>query len=137
MLSNTTSTHPAHLGHTDGSTNFITGAGYNYTVDTPLLGNIDSSNPWQGVTASDNNLTIKNNNNFTIKNNNDMNVQAKIAIFEVTRNDKGIINSSIFKLEFWIEKKNGVSIDLAAAKYLPDDFDPDLIIVKELYSATF
>ena len=129
MLSNTTSTHPAHLGHTDGSTNFITGAGYNYTVDTPLLRNTDSSNPWQGVTASDN--------NFTIKNNNDMNVQAKIAIFEVTRNDKGIINSSIFKLEFWIEKKNGVSIDLAAAKYLPDDFDPDLIIVKELYSATF
>ena len=127
MLSNTTSTN---ISGATGSTNTF--------IDTNhYLINTDSSNPWQGVTASDNNLTIKNNNNFTIKNNNDMNTQAKIAIFEVTRDDKGIINSSIFKLEFWIEKKNGVSIELAAAKYLPDDFDPDLVIVKELYSATF
>ena len=119
MLSNTTSTN---ISGATGSTNTF--------IDTNhYLRNTDSSNPWQGVTASDN--------NFTIKNNNDMNAQAKIAIFEVTRNDKGIINSSIFKLEFWIEKKNGVSIELAAAKYLPDDFDPDLVIVKELYSATF
>ena len=121
MLSNTNTTTADLTGITSSTNTFI---------DTPVyLRNTDSSNPWQGVTASDN--------NFTIKNNNDMNVQAKIAIFEVTRNDKGIINSSIFKLEFWIEKKNGVSIDLAAAKYLPDDFDPDLIIVKELYSSTF
>ena len=103
----------------------------NTFINTPLyLRNTDSSNPWQGVTASDAN-------DFAIKNNNDMIIQAKIAIFEITRNDKGIINSSKFKVEFWMEKKNGASIELAAAKYLPDDFDPDLIIVKELYSATF
>ena len=120
MLSNTTSTDLT--GQITSSANTF--------IDTPLyLRNTDSSNPWQGVTASDN--------NFTIKNNNDMNVQAKIAIFEVTRNDKGIINSSKFKLEFWMEKKNGASIDLAAAKYLSKDFDPDLIVVKELYSSTF
>ena len=108
-------------GTTSGTNTFL--------ESQPRFYNTDSSNLWQGVTASDN--------NFTIKNNNDMNTQARVGIFEVTRNDKGIINSSKFKLEFWIEKKNGVSIDLAAAKYLPDDFDPDLIIVKELYSATF
>ena len=107
----------------------ITSGTNTFLESQPRFYNTDSSNLCQGVTASDN--------NFTIKNNNDMNTQAKIAIFEVTRNDKGIINSSKFKLDFWIEKKNGVSIDLAAAKYLPDDFDPDLIIVKELYSATF
>ena len=119
MNSNTTSTDVS------GTT-----AGTNTFIDTNFyLKNNVGSNPWQEVSG-----TI---NNFTIKNNNDMNTQAKIAIFEVTRNDKGIINSSKFKLEFWIEKKNGVSIDLAAAKYLPDDFDPDLIIVKELYVATF
>ena len=102
----------------------------NTFIDTPLLRNTDSSNPWQGVTASDNNFTIKNNNEH-------MNTQAKIAIFEVTRDEKGNINSSKFKVEFWMEKKKGASIELAAAKYLPDDFDPDLIIVKELYAYNF
>ena len=63
--------------------------------------------------------------------------QAKIAIFEITRNEKGLINSSKFKVEFWMEKKKGASIELAAAKYLSEDFDPDLIIVKELCCVLF
>lgn len=76
-------------------------------------------------------------NNLTIKNNNDhMNTQAKIAIFEVTRDEKGNINSSKFKVEFWMEKKKGASIELAAAKYLSQGFNPDLIVVKELYTAS-
>ena len=117
MLSNTTTADLT--GITSSANTFI---------DTPLyLRNTDSSNPWQGVTASDN--------NFTIKNNNDMNTQAKIAIFEVTRDEKGNINSSKFKVEFWMEKKKGASMELAAAKYLSKDFDPDLIVVKELYTA--
>ena len=119
MLSNTTSTN-----------NHVTTASINTFIDTNhYLRNTDSSNPWQGVTASDN--------NFTIKNNNDMNTQAKIAIFEVTRDEKGNINSSKFKVEFWMEKKKGASMELAAAKYLSKDFDPDLIVVKELYTANF
>ena len=128
MLSNTTSTN---ISGATGSTNTF--------IDTNhYLRNTDSSNPWQGVTASDNNFTIKNNmNNLTIKNNNDhMNTQAKIVIFEVTRDEKGNINSSKFKVEFWMEKKKGASIELAAAKYLSKDFDPDLIVVKELYTAS-
>ena len=64
-----------------------------------------------------------------------MNTQAKIAIFEVTRDEKGNINSSKFKVEFWMEKKKGASMELAAAKYLSKDFDPDLIVVKELCTA--
>ena len=63
--------------------------------------------------------------------------QAKIAIFEITRDEKGLINSSKFKVEFWMEKKKGASIELAAAKYLSEDFDPDLIIVKELCCVFF
>tara|TARA_B110000977_G_C10764650_1_gene372129 strand:- start:149 stop:493 length:345 start_codon:yes stop_codon:yes gene_type:complete len=106
-----------------------TTAGTNTFLESqPRFYNTDSSNLWQGVTASDNNFTIKNNNEH-------MNTQAKIAIFEVTRDEKGNINSSKFKVEFWMEKKKGASMELAAAKYLSKDFDPDLIVVKELYTA--
>tara|TARA_R110000803_G_scaffold109471_1_gene177878 strand:- start:349 stop:753 length:405 start_codon:yes stop_codon:yes gene_type:complete len=126
IMLNTTNT--ACLTHTDSSANFIAGAGYNYTGD--LNYSNKSSITMIGHSDTYNNLTIKNNNDH-------MNTQAKIAIFEVTRDEKGNINSSKFKVEFWMEKKKGASMELAAAKYLSKDFDPDLIVVKELYSATF
>ena len=121
---NTTNT--AHLSHTDSSVSNITGTGYNYTASHSC----DNTLQLTGNLNTHNNLTIRDNSKH-------MNTQAKIAIFEVTRDEKGNINSSKFKVEFWMEKKKGASIELAAAKYLSKDFDPDLIIVKELYSATF
>ena len=116
------------VSYADDSAEFIYGTAPAYFGDTfhsnELL-----------ITGTGNSNTY---NNLTLKNSNDnMNVQAKIAIFEVARDEKGNINSSKFKVEFWMEKKKGASIELAAAKYLSKDFDPDLIVVKELYSYNF
>lgn len=64
--------------------------------------------------------------------------QAKIAIFEVTRDKKtNEITSSKFLKELWVEVKNGISIDLVAAKYLRDDFDPETIVIREITSVYF
>ena len=122
-MSNTTNT--AHLGYIASSVSNITETNCNY------IGSLSCGNTLQSAG------NLNTHNNLTITNNEYMNTQAKIVIFEVTRDEKGNINSSKFKVEFWMEKKKGASIELAAAKYLSKDFDPDLIVVKELYTANF
>jgi len=87
-------------------------------------------------------VTLQNSNSFTSLNFNSNNMaqlrQSKIAIFEVTRDKKtNDITSSKFLQELWVEVKNGISIDLVAAKHLRNDYDPETIVVKELQSVYF
>mgnify|MGYP004676922383 CR=1 FL=1 len=63
---------------------------------------------------------------------NQQNMQVKVAIFNVIRNEKNEIVSSSFNKEFWVEKAPGVPIELLAAKELGPNFDPNGIVVKEL-----
>lgn len=64
--------------------------------------------------------------------------QVKVAVFEVTRDkDTNEINSTKFLKELYVERKNGTSIDLIVAKQLDKDFNPENIVVKEIYSVSF
>lgn len=70
-------------------------------------------------------------------NNQNMAQQVKVAVFEVTRDEDGKITSSKFLKELWVEKKNGISIDLVVAKELDKDFDPQNIVVREIHTVSF
>lgn len=64
--------------------------------------------------------------------------QVKVAVFTITRDeDTNEINSSKFLKEFWVEQKNGVSIDLIVAKQLDKDFDPEFTVIKVLSTVSF
>lgn len=82
-------------------------------------------------------LFTSSNNSLTFNNQNNMTQQVKVAVFEVTRDEKGKITSSKFLKELWVEKKNGTSIDLVVAKQLDKDFNPENIIVKEIIAVSF
>lgn len=74
---------------------------------------------------------------LTVSYPNNMNRQVKVAVFEVSRNkDNKVVSSKLVK-ELWVEQKNGSSIELAVAKHLDKDFDPETTIVKEIYSVSF
>ena len=75
-------------------------------------------------------LTLTNSNNMRTK-------QVKAAVFTIERNDKNEVISSTFKQDLWVEIKNGASLDLAVAKQLKGDFDPETTVVKEIYTVTF
>ena len=60
------------------------------------------------------------------------NMQVKLAIFKVERDEKGDVKSSTFVKEFWVEKLPNVSIELLAVKELEPGFEPNDIVVKEL-----
>jgi len=76
-------------------------------------------------------LTVSNSNNMTPR-------QVKVAVFTITRDsDTNEINSTKFVKELWVEKKNGTSLDLIVAKHLDKDFDPETIIVREIYTVSF
>lgn len=103
------------IGITTGTTLTTNGTDLNY---------IDYSNyPF-------NSITITNSNNMRTK-------QIKAAVFTIERNDKNEVVSSKFVKELWVEIKNGASLDLAVAKELKDDFDPETTVVKEIYSVSF
>ena len=72
-----------------------------------------------------------------ISNSNNMSKQVKVAVFTVERNEDNKVTSSKLYGEFWVEVKNGSSLDLAVAKELSKDYDPSNTIIKELYSFTF
>lgn len=72
-----------------------------------------------------------------VTNQNNMTRQVKVAVFTVERNDKNEVISSKFIKELWVEQKNGSSIELAVAKFLEPDFDPEAVVIKILYTALF
>lgn len=74
---------------------------------------------------------------LTLSNSNNMNRQVKVAVFEVSRNEDNKVVSSKLVKELWVEQKNGSSIELAAAKHLDKDFNPENTIIKEMYSVSF
>jgi len=63
--------------------------------------------------------------------------QVKAAIFTIERNEKNEVVSSKFVKELWVEIKNGASLDLAVAKELKGDFDPETTVIRELNSFSF
>ena len=63
--------------------------------------------------------------------------QTKVAVFKVTRDEWGNINSTKFVDEFWIERKNGASIDYEVANLLEEKLPADQIIIREIFSLTF
>lgn len=75
-------------------------------------------------------LTVSNSNNMRTR-------QVKAAVFTVQRNEKNEVTSSKFVKELWVEIKNGASLDLAVAKELKGDFDPETTVIRELNSFSF
>ena len=74
---------------------------------------------------------------LTLNNNTcSMNQQVKVAVFQVTRNEKEQISSSKFINEFWVEKKPGTSVDFAVARLLGDKYEADQIVIKEIFTVT-
>ena len=122
------------LANTTGNctTNLLSGTSISsnpYTNSFPTL-EINSS----GITLAPNatlNYTTNTQKNMTPK-------QVHVAVFTITRDvDTNEINSTKFLKEFWVEQKNGTSIDLLAAKQLGNDFDPELTIIKVLATMSF
>lgn len=79
------------------------------------------------------------NTSLTFNNLNNMhrNQQVKVAVFGVKRTEDGNIQSSKFIKELWVERKEGISIELVVAKELDSDYNPEEIVVKEIYNITF
>jgi hypothetical protein len=111
---------------TTGNT-YING-GHAYTA-TPRV-TLDN---WSGL--PNHNLNILN--NSLINSNNMTTKQVKAAVFTIERNDKNQVISSKFVKELWVEVKNGASLDLAVAKELKGDFDPETTVVREILTVTF
>jgi hypothetical protein len=63
--------------------------------------------------------------------------QAKVAVFTVKRNEENEVVSTKFVQELWVQVKNGGSLDLAVAKELKGDFDPETTVIREIHSFSF
>lgn len=113
-------------GITTGTSTSIT-TGY---TGTPINGG-------GGTYISGDDFKINSTGTLTISNSNNMNKQVKVAVFEVSRNEDNKVVSSKLVKELWVEQKNGSSIELAVAKHLDKDFNPENTIIKEIYSVSF
>jgi hypothetical protein len=110
----------------NGYSGTTTTTGYHQSIlNTPLTGTVG-----MGITNPSTILTVSNSNNMRTR-------QVKAAVFTIKRNDKNEVVSSKFVKELWVEIKNGASLDLAVAKELKGDFDPETTIVREIYSLSF
>ena len=113
-----------------------------YTIDAYSGGAVSTGtspliNGGTGVTISGNS-TLNTFSSLTVSNSNNMRTrQVKAAIFTIERNDKNEVVSSKFVKELWVEIKNGASLDLAVAKELKGDFDPETTVIRELTSFSF
>lgn len=93
------------------------------TTGTPLTGGC-------GITLTDSALSHN-----LINFNNQMNnqkQQVKVAVFKVTRDEFGNIESSKFLEELWIEQTPGKSIDFAVARELKESANADEIVIKQI-----
>lgn len=72
-----------------------------------------------------------------ISNSNNMNIQSFVAVFTIERNEDNKVISSKFVKELWVEQKPGTSLELAVAKQLDKDFDPETTVIKTLYTVSF
>lgn len=111
------------LGYSAGTTsNGIQG------ISTPTIGWPIVNTPVIDYSyRSDSSMAVA---SFNIKST--QNMQAKLVVFKVKRDEKGNVISSEFVKEFWVEKLPNVSIELLAVKELDPEFDPNDIVIKEL-----
>jgi hypothetical protein len=128
-----TLTNSGYSGTINGNINSVltvpSALGYSGTSVTTIA---DGS----GLTLQGNSTINYSHSNLT--QNNMKPTQVKVAVFTITRDqDTNEINSSKFLKEFWVEQKNGVSIDLVVAKHLDKDFDPETTIIKVLSTVSF
>jgi len=100
------------------------------TISTGTTLNTNLGTVGMGVINPSSVLTVSNSNNMRTR-------QVKAAVFTIKRNDKNEVVSSKFVKELWVEIKNGASLDLAVAKELKGDFDPETTIVREIHSFSF
>jgi len=147
-----TSTKSTNMNETtsffaSSGTSTLTNSGYSGTINTLNSTSVDNSNvnstltiagtgTTSGVVLQGNSTIRYTNSNLT--QNNMRPTQVKVAVFSITRDeDTNEINSSKFLKEFWVEQKNGVSIDLIVAKQLDKDFDPETTVIKVLSTVSF
>lgn len=125
----------------------LTSSGYSGNINTLSSTGINNSNVNSTLTIAgtgtnsgvvlQGNSTIRYS-SLNLTENNMRPTQVKVAVFTITRDeDTNEINSSTFLKEFWVEQKNGVSIDLIVAKQLDKDFDPEFTIIKVLSTVSF
>lgn len=115
-----------------------TSTGGTLTTNT-YSGNIYATplNGGNGTIISNGSDYIYNSISTAITHLNNMNRQVKVAVFTVERNEDSKVTSSKLYGEFWVEVKNGSSLDLAVAKQIKENYDPSNTIIKEIYSVTF
>lgn len=125
----------------------LTNSGYSGNINTLRSTGVDNSNANSTITIAgtgtnsgvvlQGNSTIRYS-SLNLTENNMRPTQVKVAVFTITRDeDTNEINSSTFLKEFWVEQKNGVSIDLIVAKQLDKDFDPEFTVIKVLSTVSF
>ena len=125
----------------------LTNSGYSGTINTLNSTSVNNSNVNSTLTIAgtgtnsgvvlQGNSTIRYS-SLNLTENNMRPTQVKVAVFTITRDeDTNEINSSKFLKEFWVEQKNGVSIDLIVAKQLDKDFDPEFTVIKVLSTVSF
>lgn len=130
-----------------GGTATLTNSGYSGNINTLRSTGVDNSNANSTITIAgtgtnsgvvlQGNSTIRYS-SLNLTENNMRPTQVKVAVFTITRDeDTNEINSSTFLKEFWVEQKNGVSIDLIVAKQLDKDFDPEFTVIKVLSTVSF
>ena len=125
----------------------LTNSGYSGTINTLNSTGIANSNVNSTLTIAgtgiDSGVVLQGNStirytNSNLTQNSMRPTQVKVAVFSITRDeDTNEINSSKFLKEFWVEQKNGVSIDLIVAKQLDKDFDPETTVIKVLSTVSF
>lgn len=90
-----------------------------------------------GTYISGTDLTVNSTNSITVSNSNNMNTQSFVAVFTVERSEDNKVISSKFVKELWVEQKPGTSLELAVAKQLDKDFDPETTVIKTIYTVSF
>jgi hypothetical protein len=112
------------------ATGTATISGYSGTTISGNSTTLINGTVGMGITNPSAILTVSNSNNMRTR-------QVKAAVFTIKRNDKNEVVSSKFVKELWVEIKNGASLDLAVAKELKGDFDPEITVVREIYTVSF
>ena len=112
------------------ATGTATISGYSGTTISGNSTTLINGTVGMGITNPSAILTVSNSNNMRTR-------QVKAAVFTIERNDKNEVVSSKFVKELWVEIKNGASLDLAVAKELKGDFDPEITVVREIYTVSF
>lgn len=129
------------------STTGLTTSGYISTQGTGVLninGNssttwIDTSRFYDSSSFHANLLASNLHPSITNLNTNNMPVtQTKVAVFEVTRNDKNEITDTKFIKELWVQTKNGTSLDFQVAKDADiAKYDSEAISIRIIHTLSF